>query len=140
MSKTQSLTLIMVLAGFIGMIDSAYIGFNSLGGTLLPCGPASKCHEVLNSSYSHVGNISIAWLGFLFYFAISTSSVFRLWGFQQAFRFTLVASLVAFLVTTYLLYIQAFVLQAFCDYCLLSAFLVMLILGLHLFLRPWKEN
>lgn len=130
----------MLLAGFIGMIDSAYIGFNSLGGTLIPCGPASQCDEVLNSSYSHVGNVSIAWLGFLFYFAVSASSCFRLWGFQQTFRFTMVASLVAFLVTIYLLYVQAFLLQAFCNYCLLSAFLVTVILGLHLFLRPWKEN
>ena len=128
----------MVLAAFVGMIDSAYVGFYSLSDTLIPCGPAGGCDEVLNSPYSHWGGISIAWFGFSFYLAVSAAGIFGLSGFQQVFRFTLIASLAAFLVTLYLLYVQAFVLQVFCDYCLLSAFLVFTILGLHLALRPWK--
>ncbi len=128
----------MVLAAFVGMMDSAYVGLNSLSDTLIPCGPAGGCDEVLNSPYSHWGGISIAWFGFLFYLAVSGGGVFGLSGFQRVFRFTLVASSAAFLVTLYLLYVQAFVLQAFCDYCLLSAFLVFVILGLHLALRPWE--
>jgi uncharacterized membrane protein len=128
----------MVLAAFVGMIDSAYVGFHSQGDTLIPCGPAGGCDEVLNSRYSRWAGISIAWFGFAFYLSVSAGGIFGLSGFQWVFRFTLIASLAAFLVTLYLLYVQAFVLQAFCDYCLLSAFLVFAIFGLHLALRPWK--
>ena len=129
---------VMVLAGFAGMVDSGYVGFHSLTGLLIPCGPAGGCDQVLNSTYSHWGGVSIAWFGFAFYLAVTAAGVFGLSGFRRVFRFSLIASLAAFLVTLYLLYVQAFILQAYCDYCLLSALLVFAIMGAHLALRPWK--
>ena len=130
----------MVLAGFTGMIDSAYVGFHSLTGLLIPCGPAEGCDQILNSAYSHWGSVSIAWFGFAFYLTVTAAGIFGLSGFRQVFRFSLIASLAAFLITLYLLYVQTFILRAFCDYCLLSAFLVFAILGAHFVLRPWKRT
>jgi len=130
---------VMVVAGFGGMVDSGYVGFHSLTGLLIPCGPAGGCDQVLNSAYSHWGGLSIAWFGFAFYLAVTAAGIFGLSGFPQVFRFSLIASLAAFLATLYLLYVQAFVLQAYCDYCLLSALLVFTILGAHLVLRPWNS-
>ena len=131
---------VMVLAGFAGMVDSGYVGFHSLTGLLIPCGPAGGCDQVLNSPYSHWGGVSIAWFGFAYYLAVTAAGIFGLSGFRQVFRFSLIASLAAFLVTLYLLHVQAFILRAFCDYCLLSALLVFVILGAHLALRPWTRT
>ncbi len=139
MSSNRWSIPVMVLAGFAGMVDSAYVGLHSLTGVLIPCGPAGGCDQVLNSAYSLWGGVSIAWFGFSFYLAVTAAAIFGLSGFRQVFRFSLIASLTASLVTLYLLYVQAFVLQAFCDYCLLSAFLVFAILGAHLVLRPWSR-
>lgn len=140
MNKKTTILWFIVVASFIGMIDSVYIGLTSLGDTIVPCGLTLGCDKVLNSPYSHLGDISISWVGFLFYFGIASNSIFSLSGFWKAFKLTLATSIAAFLVTLYLLYLQVFVLQAFCDYCLLSAFLVTLILLLQLRLHFRKKN
>jgi uncharacterized membrane protein len=41
-----------------------------------------------------------------------------------------------FLATLWLLYVQAFVLKAFCDYCLFSAAIVFLLTGLLIAMPP----
>tara|TARA_B100001013_G_scaffold343910_1_gene272701 strand:- start:2393 stop:2827 length:435 start_codon:yes stop_codon:yes gene_type:complete len=139
MNKETTILWLLVVASFVGVIDSAYIGLTSLSDTLIPCGLTLGCDEVLSSPYSHLGNVSISWIGLLFYLSIASNSIFGLSGFRKAFKITLVASALAFLITLYLLYIQIFVLQAFCDYCLLSAFLVILILGFQLKLHFWEK-
>ncbi len=52
---------------------------------------------------------------------------FCLSGFEQALRLSFVLVSLALGFTLYLVYLQAMVIQAFCDYCLLSALLVTLI-------------
>jgi uncharacterized membrane protein len=138
--KSQTLTgWMLVPPAFIGLIDSAYIAINSLQGFIVPCGWAGGCDQVLNSPYARVSGVSIAWAGLLFYAVVAGAGTFAIFGFSGQLRFTLMASILAFAFTLYLLYLQAVVLKAFCDYCLLSAFLVTLILAIHLFARPWDR-
>ena len=129
------------LAGlaFIGMIDSAYVGLNTLQGLVVPCEISGGCEQVLNSPYSRISGVSIAWIGFVFYGWVTACAILTVFGFPRWLQFSLGANIPAFAFTLYLLYVQAFVLRAFCDYCLLSALLVTLILGFHLFAKPWKS-
>ena len=129
-----------LLAGvaFVGLVDSAYLGIQSLQGFIVPCGFTGGCEEVLNSSYSHLFGVSISWFGFSFYAFVAACALFSAFGFGRLLGFSLAAAVPAFIVTLYLLYVQAFTLKAFCQYCLLSALLVTLILGLHLLAKPWK--
>src|SRR2546426_3538873 len=129
---------LLVGVAFVGLIDSAYLGINSLQGFVVPCRLSGGCDEVLNSSYSHLLGISISWFGFCFYGFVAACALFSAFGFTKLLRFSLAASVPAFIVTLYLLYVQAFTLKALCQYCLLSALLVTLILGLHLLAQPWK--
>jgi uncharacterized membrane protein len=130
-----------ILAGlaFFGMIDSAYIGIKSLEGTVLPCTITHGCDEVLSSPYARVGGVSIAWLGLAFYGIITVSGMFVLFGFFRVLRYTLVLACLAFSFSLGLIYLQARVIHAFCDYCLLSALLVSLIFITHLVAKPWKK-
>lgn len=138
MNKRSLLGGILVGLAFVGMIDSAYVGLSSLQGFIVPCEITGGCEEVLNSPYSRISGVSIAWIGFFFYGWVTACAIFAVYGFPRCLQFSLGANIPAFAFTLYLLYVQAFVLRAFCDYCLLSALLVTLILGLHLFAKPWK--
>jgi uncharacterized membrane protein len=137
---TQGKLILLSLAGmaFLGLIDSAYLGITSLQGFVVPCSLTGGCEEVLNSSYSHLFGLSISWFGFGFYLFVAICALFSAFGFDNLLRFSLVASTIAMLVSFYLLFLQAFVLGAFCQYCLLSALLVILIFALHLWVKPWK--
>jgi uncharacterized membrane protein len=130
---------VIVVVAFLGMVDAAYVALHSSQGFLLPCGFTGGCDQVLNSPYSKLFGISIAWFGLLFYTTIAGSGLLALFGFEETLRFSLVVAGLAFLFTLYLLYVQAWVIQAFCDYCLLSALLVTVLFGLHLWGKPWQE-
>jgi uncharacterized membrane protein len=140
MTRCKLAIWVLVGAAFLGLIDSAYLGINSLQGFVVPCGVTGGCEEVLNSSYSHLFGLSISWFGFCFYGLVAASALLSVFGFPGSLRVSMAASVLAFIVTLYLLYVQAFVLKAFCQYCLLSALLVTLILGFHLLTEGWKPT
>lgn len=120
---------------FVGMVDATYVALQSSRGFLLPCGLAGGCDQVLNSPYAKVFGIPVAWFGVAFYLTTAGCALFALFGFEQVLRLSFLLASLALGFTVYLIYLQAIVIQAFCDYCLLSAFLVTLIFVLHLWSR-----
>lgn len=115
------LYLIAALLSLIGLADSIYLTVEHLTGQSLRCTIISGCSEVLSSPYSHIGNLPLAALGALAYFTVFDLSILAAFGYR--FARPLLAALLAlmFLMTLWLLYLQAFVIHHFCQYCLLSA-------------------
>src|SRR5207247_11242134 len=92
-----------------------------LTGQTLRCTIVSGCNEVLTSPYAHIGAFPLAALGAIAYFTVFSLSILAAFGY--GFTKPLLAMLIAamFLTTLWLLYLQAFVIHHFCQYCLLSA-------------------
>jgi uncharacterized membrane protein len=130
----------LTTAAFLGMVDSSYVAFHASEGFLIPCGFAGGCDQVLSSPYARLFGISIAWFGLAFYLTIAGTSLFAFFGYPEGLRISFILAAAAFSVTMYLFYLQAFVIRAFCDYCLFSASLVLLIFVLHLWARPWRST
>jgi uncharacterized membrane protein len=140
MRKTAWISVGIAALAFVGMVDAAYVALHSSRGFLLPCGLAGGCDQVLNSAYAAVLGIPVAWFGLAFYLTTAGCALFALFGFEQALRLSLVLVSLALGFTVYLFYLQAIVIRAFCDYCLLSAFLVTLIFVLHLWSRRHSQG
>src|ERR1700694_3981855 len=117
---TAWLYLIAALLSLVGLADSIYLTVEHLTGQTLRC-TYSGCFEVLGSQYSHIGNVPLAALGAIAYFTVFDLSILAAFGYR--FVRPLLTALVAlmFLMTLWLLYLQAFVIHHFCQYCLLSA-------------------
>ena len=113
--------LITALLSLIGLADAIYLTVQDLTGQSLRCTIVSGCSEVLSSKYAHIGPIPLAVLGAFAYFTVFSLSILAAFGYQ--FARPLLAALVGvmFLMTLWLLYLQAFVIHHFCQYCLLSA-------------------
>ncbi|HYH86142.1 MAG TPA: vitamin K epoxide reductase family protein [Pyrinomonadaceae bacterium] len=110
------------LVALVGIIDATYLTVEHLAGRSVRCMIVSGCDEVLSSSYATVaGGIPVAALGALAYFTAFSLATLAAFGYDGARR--LLAPLVAlmFLATLWFVYLQAFVIEAFCAYCLLSA-------------------
>jgi uncharacterized membrane protein len=140
MRKTAWISAGIAALAFVGMVDAAYVALQTSRGFLLPCGLAGGCDQVLNSAYAAVLGIPVAWFGLAFYLSTAGCALFALFGFEQALRLSLVLVSLALGFTVYLFYLQAIVIRAFCDYCLLSAFLVTLIFVLHLWSRRHSQS
>lgn len=117
----------LILLSFLGLVDTLYLGIKR--GKPVPCTITTGCEEVLNSRYSAVAGIPISWFGFAFYLTVFAAAAFARFGDdERLLRLIFWPALAAFLISLGLVAIQAFVLQAFCQYCLGSAILSTLIL------------
>lgn len=115
------LYLLAAVLSLAGLADSIYLTVTHLTGENAACFASSGCSEVLSSAYASVGSIPLASFGVLGYFAAFSLAILAVFGYSRARTFLamVVAGMLA--ATLWLLYVQAFVLNAFCDFCLLSA-------------------
>lgn len=113
-----------------GLADAIFLTVQALTGETAVCGGSTGCAQVLGSAYARVGPIPLAGFGTLAYFTAFSFAIFAAFGYRSARKFFALSVAAMFVVTLWLLYLQAFVLHAFCRYCLLSAAITFLLAGL----------
>jgi uncharacterized membrane protein len=113
--------LIAALLSLVGLADSIYLTVQHLTGASLRCTIISGCSEVLSSPYSHIGSIPLATLGAIAYFEVFSLATLAAFGYGFARPLLSLLVMAMFVMTLWLLYLQAFVIRHFCQYCLLSA-------------------
>ncbi|HEY4284489.1 MAG TPA: vitamin K epoxide reductase family protein [Chthoniobacterales bacterium] len=132
-----TITAVLTLAG---IAEATYLTVLSLTGATAVCGGSSDCFKVLGSQYSHIGRIPLAGFGLLAYYCAFSFATFAAFGHARArlfFAFTVCAM---FAMTLWLLFVQAFLLHAFCRYCLFSAALVFMLTAAVVLLPPTRED
>lgn len=121
---------IAALISAAGLAEAIYLTVINLTGETAVCGGSASCFEVLGSKYAKVAGIPVAGFGAVAYFSAFTFATFAAFGYRRA-RLLFVSTIGAmFLVTLWLLFVQAFLLHAFCRYCLFSAAMIFLLAGI----------
>src|SRR5205809_7422009 len=114
MTVSRFRTILFTVAAIVavaGLADATYLSVQALTGETLSCGGSPDCFRVLGSPYAKVGGVPLALLGAVAYFSVFTFATFAAFGYARA-RTLLVPLIGAmFLVTMWLLYLQAFVLH-----------------------------
>ena len=132
-SASPGRVILYAVAGLFclfGLADATYLTVTALTGETAACSGQAGCFEVLGSAYSKVGGIPVAAFGVAGYFSAFTFATFAAFNYPRAGKFFAITVGVLFAVTLWLLYVQAFVLHAFCRYCLFSAAITFLLMGL----------
>ena len=137
--RTILYTAVAIVA-VVGLADATYLAVQALTGEILSCGGSPDCFRVLGSSYAKLGGIPVAMLGALAYFTVFTLATFAGFGYSWAPRFLALITGAMFLMTLWLLYVQAFLLHAYCRYCLFSAAITFLIAGLLIAVPPSQRR
>lgn len=122
MSRSMLLAIILVLA-FLGLADTWYLAQAALTNTALNCGieALDHCNTVAQSEYSRVFGIPLAVYGFAFYlmFFILGALITTL-SRPILVKLLFWISAIGFLLSLYFLYLQIYVIEALCIYCLAS--------------------
>jgi uncharacterized membrane protein len=121
------------IAAFValaGLADATYLTVLALTGETAACGESTGCFEVLGGPYARIAGVPVAALGIAGYLAAFSFAVFAAFGYKRALRLFAWTVWPMFAMTLWLLYVQAFVLHAFCRYCLFSAAFTFLLAGL----------
>jgi len=113
--------IIIAILSLVGLGDAIYLTVQHLTGASLRCTLISGCSEVLSSSYSHIGRVPLAAIGAAAYFVVFSLAVLIPFGYRLAQPLLMIVVSLMFLTALGLVYLQAFVIHHFCQYCLLSA-------------------
>ena len=114
---------VQLLLVLIGVVVAGYLSYLKLAAAPAVClatGPFD-CNIVLNSQYSELAGLPIAYLGLAVYIAIGSIQLLerrvaflRQWGLLLIFGI----ALFAWLFSMWLVYVQVALLQALCPWCL----------------------
>ena len=127
------LTAVIALAG---LGDATYLTVSHLAGDNSVCGAAQGCSTVLGSKYAVIAGIPTAVLGVIAYFLAFSAATLAAFGYARAQILLNLLVAIMFVVTLWFLYLQAFVLHAFCPFCLFSAAVTFCLAGLRLGTPP----
>ncbi len=130
--------IVAAVLSLCGLVDATYLTIEHLTGRSVRCTVSGGCNEVLQSAYAKIGSIPTASLGALAYFTAFSLATLILFGYTRA-RAPLVMLTTVMLITSLgLVLVQAFVLHAFCEFCLLSA-LITVLLSIFVFTAQRKK-
>ena len=138
-AKRRNLPLVVIaVLSLCGLADAIYLTIEHITGQSVRCTIVAGCSEVLSSSYAVVGGYPLASIGALAYFTVFSLAILALFGYRIAGQLLILLVLAMCLVSLWLIYLQAFVIHAFCQFCLLSAIITFSLTGLVLLL--WKAR
>lgn len=122
MKISKYLFLLSVVLATAGFLDSGYLTWKHYSNTSVICRVFEGCDRVLASAYATIGNTPVALFGVFYYgFLLYLLAVYLVYKNPMFLKSFAVFSLVGFLASLWFLYLQIFVIQAFCFYCLVSA-------------------
>lgn len=122
-------TISLVLA-IAGVADAIYLTIVHYDSTALVCG-VGDCHAVQASKYAEIAGVPIAVLGLLMYVVVAALGVarFRLPAYADRLTFIIFAiALAGTVYAAYLTYLEIAVIDAICQWCVVSALLTLAIL------------
>jgi uncharacterized membrane protein len=117
----KKLYAVAALLSLVGLADALYLTIEHITGQSVRCTIVSGCSEVLSSPYAVVAGVPLAAIGAAAYFTVFSLAILTLFGYPKAATLLMALLIMMFGVSLWLIYLQAFVIREFCQYCLLSA-------------------
>lgn len=112
---------ILLIICIIGFLDSLYLAYKAIFSEPLPCLIGSSCDTVTTSIYGKFMGIPVSVYGILYYIFGIALFLFLMIKELKIKVLPFIFSITGLSVSIYFTFIQYFVLEAFCTYCLLSA-------------------
>jgi uncharacterized membrane protein len=129
-----------VVFALIGLGDSVYLTVQHFTNGKVPCSIITGCEQVLTSEYAEIFGIPTAAFGAAAYFLAFCFALLAAFGNRRMWLLYGLLSVVMFLFTIWLVYLQAFVIEAFCQFCLLSALTTTILFIIALVSKFWKHR
>ena len=121
----------------LGLLVSLYLTWIKVSGGSAYCAGVGDCDTVQSSVYSEMFGLPIALFGAGFYAIVLILTMVRRRVTRKQAEYALLGQLTLVLAGTlysgYLTYIELYVLEAICPYCVVSAIIVTLLLALSAF-------
>src|SRR5438270_13612247 len=126
----KRLYAVAAIIALLGLADGIYLTVEHVTGRMAECIASSGCQDVLSSKYAALGPVPLAAVRAIAYFTAFSMALLSAFGYDKCGAFFALVVGIMFATTLWLVYLQAFVLHAFCDYCLFSAGVTTVLAGI----------
>lgn len=119
----SSLVIIVLVIAILGFADSTYLTVEHFKGVIPPCSIAGgECGVVLQSSYAKILGMPVSLLGSIYYLIVAVG-VFAYIDSKitKILKWILLFTVFGLIASAWFVFVQAFILHAYCLYCLGSA-------------------
>ncbi|MFN2492613.1 MAG: vitamin K epoxide reductase family protein [Pyrinomonadaceae bacterium] len=138
--RTAVLYSVAAFIALIGLADSIYLTVEHLSGRSVKCTIVAGCSTVLSSPYASWRGIPLALIGAVSYFTVFSLATLAAYSYAWAGKILAIIVAAMFVTTVWLIYLQAFVIKAFCQFCLLSALVTLALTILIIASRLWRST
>ena len=125
------------IVALFGLADAAYLTVKHYSGAKVPCSVITGCEQVLTSVYAEIFGVPLALFGAAAYFTAFSLAILAAFGNRLMWFLFGVQTALMMLFTVWLLYLQAFEIQAFCQFCLISAAVTVTLFILAVISKFW---
>ncbi len=132
--------VLAAVVALIGVADAVYLTVHHYTGEKVPCSVVAGCEQVLTSSYAEIAGIPLAAFGALAYFTAFSLAILTAFGNRSMWKILGVQVTLMAIFTAWLVYLQAFVIEAFCQFCLVSAAITFTLLTIFLVSKLSTKN
>lgn len=138
----QNINRLIFFFSIVGLAVSAFLAYEYLQPTPVICPiTGNGCELVRNSEYSAILGISIPYIGVLFYTTFAFISIWLSQNFNKLINnLRALAALFAVLFGVYLTYLEAYVINAYCFWCVCSFIVSIVIFVLTLYTLKGVKN
>jgi uncharacterized membrane protein len=131
-NTVAKLPLAAAVVALGGVADAVYLTVKHFTGEAVPCSIVEGCEQVLTSSYAEIFGVPLAAFGALAYFTAFSLAILAAFGNRRMWTLFGIQVVLMAIFTAWLVYLQAFVIEAFCQFCLISAAITLVLLAIFL--------
>jgi len=139
----NALVAAVLAVGLIGFVNATFLTVKKFLGSPLTCYFFGGCDAVNASSYSYLFGLPLSLYGSVFYLLVVIAAALYLdKKLAVAIKALMILASMGFALSIYFLFLQQFVIKAYCFYCVVSAvsstinFIIMLVIWKKYFSRP----
>ncbi len=133
--QSRGLHILILVVSMLGFTVASYLAIEHFRGELPVCGLLPGCDKVLTSPYNNFFGIPLAVFGMAYYLFVFLGTVLYL-DIKHIFVLKVVSlsTILGAVFSLYFIYLQAFVIGAFCMYCTASAIFSFVLCGVGIYL------
>lgn len=121
---------VLLVSSGIGFLDATFLSAKHFVGSMPTCSVLNGCEDVLLSPYSAIGPMPVALLGSIYYLLIFLLTMVYIDSRRNdVITVAALLTIAGFIASLWFVYLQVFVIQAICLYCMLSAVMATFLLA-----------
>lgn len=136
----RKFALVAALIALIGLGDALYLTYHHYTAEPVPCSILEGCEIVLTSQYAVFWGIPLALFGAAAYLCALALSLLTAFGNLITWRLFGIQAIIMAAFSLWLLYLQNYIIGAFCQFCLLSAGVSFTLFIIALVSRFWRSR